>query len=152
VTRYLAVPLELRDLAVSLAQSAGRQLLTMRQSMLVTETKSSGSDWVSNADRAVEDRLVGMLTDTRPCDGILGEERTTRRSTSGLTWIIDPLDGTTNYLRGYPGWSVSVAVEAGGSPLAGAVHDPSTSMTYAAAADRGATLNGSHSTFRGARS
>ena len=66
---------------------------------------------VSDADRASEELLVDLLADARPDDGLIGEEGAARTGTTGLTWVCDPLDGTTNYLYGLPQWAVSVAVE-----------------------------------------
>ena len=75
------------------------------------DTKTSVNDPVSDADRAAEYMLVAMITQERPGDGLLGEEGAARESTSGLRWVIDPLDGTVNYLYQLDNFSVSVAVE-----------------------------------------
>jgi myo-inositol-1(or 4)-monophosphatase len=97
---------------------------------------------VSDADRAAEHAIVEMLRAERPDDGLLGEEGTSEEATSGRRWVIDPLDGTTNYLYGYPAWAVSVALEDDRGGLVGVVHDPSRDELFAAERGAGATLNG----------
>ena len=100
-----------RALAVELARRAGDQLTSTPHRGLKVQTKSSASDWVSSADRSAERTIVEGIRRTRPQDRIVGEEGSFHQSASGWTWVIDPLDGTSNYLRGYPGWAVSIAVE-----------------------------------------
>lgn len=104
--------------------------------------KSSATDMVSDADRAAEAAIVRRLQQHRPDDGILGEEGAKAAGASGRRWVIDPLDGTTNYLYGYPFWSVSVAVEDATGPLAAVVHHVLAAETYRAARGRGCDLNG----------
>jgi myo-inositol-1(or 4)-monophosphatase len=87
-------------------------------------TKSSVTDMVSEVDRASERLLVDGILAARPDDGILGEEGTDRAGRSGLRWVIDPLDGTTNFLYGLPGFGVSIAVEGPAGTLVGVVLDP----------------------------
>lgn len=106
------------------------------------ETKSSPTDMVSEVDRAAEAYAAGRLAELRPDDGLLGEEGAARPSTSGVRWVIDPLDGTTNYLFGVPAWCVSIAAEVDDTPVAGVVIDPSRDETWQATAGRGATCNG----------
>jgi len=106
------------------------------------EAKSSATDMVSDADREAEAALVEVLTRERPEDGVLGEEGASREGSSGRTWIVDPLDGTTNYLWGYPAWSVSVGLEDAEGGLAGVVHDPVRGETFRAARGVGSELNG----------
>jgi myo-inositol-1(or 4)-monophosphatase len=136
-------PVDLRELAVRLAIAAGGELLARQQSLSIdaagVETKSSASDPVSAADRASEKLIVDGLTADRPDDGLLGEEGASRPSASGLTWVIDPLDGTVNYLYGRPDWSVSIAVEDENGALAGVVHQPRTGTTWSAVRGAGAT-------------
>jgi myo-inositol-1(or 4)-monophosphatase len=136
-------PVDLRELAVRLAIAAGAELLARQQSLSIdaagVETKSSASDPVSAADRASEKLIVDGLTADRPEDGLLGEEGASRPSASGLTWVIDPLDGTVNYLYGRPDWSVSIAVEDENGALAGVVHQPRTGTTWSAVRGAGAT-------------
>ena len=105
-------------------------------------TKSSGTDMVSDVDRAAEAAVSAVLTRRRPADGVLGEEGTSRSGTTGIRWVVDPLDGTTNFLFGIPQFSVSIAAEIGGEPVVGVVVDPSRGETWAAALDRPACCNG----------
>jgi myo-inositol-1(or 4)-monophosphatase len=106
------------------------------------DSKSSSTDMVSDADREAEDAIVEMLRSERPGDGLLGEEGTSEEAASGRRWVIDPLDGTTNYLYGYPAWAVSVALEDDRGGLVGMVFDPSRDELFAAERGGGATLNG----------
>jgi myo-inositol-1(or 4)-monophosphatase len=108
----------------------------------LVETKSSPTDMVSEIDRAAEEFASQRLSELRPDDGLLGEEGALRTSTTGVRWVIDPLDGTTNYLFGVPMWSVSIAAEIDTEPVAGVVIDPSRHEIWQAATGRGATLNG----------
>ncbi|MBL8778407.1 MAG: inositol monophosphatase [Acidimicrobiales bacterium] len=136
-------PEALLGLAVEAGEAAAALLLDglHRQRTLVA-TKSSTTDMVTEMDRRSEALIVDHLLRTRPDDGILGEEGTERPSTSGVTWVIDPLDGTTNYLYGYPGFSVSIAAVGGGGTLAAAVVDPIHRETWTATAGGGAHCNG----------
>ena len=106
------------------------------------ETKSSGTDMVSEADREAEAALAEMLRRERPDDGLLGEEGADESSASGRRWVVDPLDGTTNYLYRFPAWAVSVAVEDAEGGLAGVVYDPVADELFSAARGAGARLNG----------
>jgi myo-inositol-1(or 4)-monophosphatase len=106
------------------------------------ETKSSATDMVSEVDRGAEALISSILAARRPDDGLLAEEGATRSSRTGVRWVVDPLDGTTNYLFGVPAWAVSVAAEVHGRPAVGVVVDPSRSETWAAVAGRGARCNG----------
>jgi len=106
------------------------------------EAKSSATDMVSDADREAEAALVELLGSERPEDGILGEEGASRPGSSGREWVVDPLDGTTNYLWSYPAWCVSVGLEDSGGGLAAVVHDPVRGETFRAARGRGADLDG----------
>jgi myo-inositol-1(or 4)-monophosphatase len=105
-------------------------------------TKSGPRDLVSAADLAAENAIRALLATERPGDGVLGEEHGEAPSTTGLRWVIDPLDGTVNFLRRIPHWSVSVACEDGDGPLVGVVRDPLRGECFSAARDRGAHLNG----------
>jgi len=137
-------PAQLRQLAVKLAEEAAQLAQSRRGGRLQPTAKSSAVDLVTAADREVEAHLRSRLTDLRPNDGILGEEEGTQASTSGLTWIIDPIDGTTNYVYGLDSYAVSIAVVAGEpSPpawqvLAGCVHAPTMSTSWSAALGSGA--------------
>ena len=107
------------------------------------DSKSSGTDMVSDADRAAEEAISQLLRAERPDDGMLGEEGLSADGSSGRRWVVDPLDGTTNYLYRYPAWCVSVALEdASGDGLVGVVHDPLAGETFTAARGEGAFLDG----------
>lgn len=107
------------------------------------DTKSTATDMVSEVDRASEEHVVREILSARPADGVLGEEGASRDGTSGVRWVIDPLDGTTNYLYGLPVFAVSVAAEIDGTAVVGVVHDPSRAETYAAVKGGGAYCGGS---------
>jgi len=113
---------------------------------LQVETKSSGTDMVSEMDKAAERLIVEQLLAARPDDGLLGEEGSDTTGTSGVRWVIDPLDGTTNYLYRHPGFSVSIAAEEahgdGRRAVAGIVVDIPTGDVYRAVRGAGATRNG----------
>jgi myo-inositol-1(or 4)-monophosphatase len=106
-------------------------------------SKSSPTDLVSEADLASEREIREVLSRRRPDDGVLGEEGTgDLEGTTGLRWVVDPLDGTINYLYGHPQWCVSVAVEDADGPVAGVVYDPLRGECFAAERGSGATRNG----------
>ena len=102
------------------------------------DVKSSATDMVSAADRDAENLICAGLLEARPEDGLVGEEGSRRESVSGRNWIVDPLDGTTNFLYGFPGWAVSIALE--GS--LGIVFDPLREEVWVAERGGGASLNG----------
>jgi fructose-1,6-bisphosphatase/inositol monophosphatase family enzyme len=97
---------------------------------------------VSDADRAAEAAIAELIHRERPDDGLLGEEGAEARGSSGRRWVVDPLDGTTNYLYGYPVWAVSVALEDPDGAVAGVVLDPVRDELFAARRGAGTTLNG----------
>lgn len=134
---------EVFALALRLAREAGALLLRRRGTShgLIT-TKTSLTDLVSDVDRASEDLVVGAIRTARPHDGILAEEGTADAGTSGWRWVIDPLDGTVNYLYNLPAYAVSIAVEHHGRPEVAVVADPVHDETFAAVRGAGATLNG----------
>ncbi|HEX4821831.1 MAG TPA: inositol monophosphatase family protein, partial [Acidimicrobiales bacterium] len=105
-------------------------------------TKSTPTDMVTEMDRASEALIVDALRARRPDDGFVGEEGADERGTSGVQWLIDPVDGTTNYLYAFPGFAVSIAAQLDGVVVAGVVHDPLHSDVFCAARGRGATRNG----------
>lgn len=135
---------ELLALAEQVACAAGELLVRLRRTTTLEPTqKSSAADWVSRADREAEQLISTSLLKRRPRDGLLGEEGGARGTESGYTWIVDPLDGTTNYLRGYPGWCVSIAVRGpAGRVVAAAVHDPTTDSTWTASAEDASRRDG----------
>jgi len=134
----------LRGLAESVARDTGVWLASQRRDGVRTlATKSSATDLVTFFDRAAEQRIVAFLRDCRPHDAIVGEEGADTVGTSGLTWLIDPIDGTTNFVYDLGGYAVSVAVVDEHGPLAGAVHVPSTGELFSAHRDGGAWRDGS---------
>ncbi|BBY16253.1 inositol monophosphatase family protein [Mycolicibacterium litorale] len=133
---------ELEDLATAAAQT-GAQLCLMRMGEPITvSTKSAAGDVVTPVDRAAEEAVRAVLLDERPADSLLGEELPAHCGTSGLEWVIDPLDGTTNYTRLIPYFATSVAVRrtSDGAWLAGAVSAPALGATWSAARGGGAQL------------
>jgi myo-inositol-1(or 4)-monophosphatase len=106
------------------------------------ESKSTATDLVSDADRVSEEAVRELLARERPDDGLLAEEGSSQESASGRRWVIDPLDGTVNYLYGLPAWCVSVALEDTDGGLAAVVHDPLRDETFTAERGRGASVNG----------
>lgn len=144
-----ATPRELLALAEATAREAGALLLRARAAGASgVETKSSATDMVSDADRASERLIVERLRAVRPHDGILGEEGGASTGSSGVRWVIDPLDGTTNYLYGLTHFAVSIAAEvrggegAAGEVVAGVVFDPVHGEAFTASLGGGAHLNG----------
>ncbi len=128
--------------AIRFAQEAGQILLEHWHTRdRLTVTSKSAGDFVSEADRAAEDHLRSGLQNLFPEDGWLGEETGTDHR-GPRTWIVDPLDGTTNFLRGIGHWAVSVALEDRGTLRMGVVHDPVKGETFAAEIGRGAMLDG----------
>ncbi len=140
--------LQLRDLAASVASDISAFLLTEVRKGHVPDTKSSATDMVTVADRAAEERIVDAIISVRPNDGFKGEEGTDVAGTSGVRWIIDPIDGTANFVVAHPGYAVSIAAEVDGTVVAGAVADPAHNQLFDAAVDHGARCNGAPLTVR----
>ena len=134
--------LEIRTIAEDVARSVGEQMPARRRAGFSWETKSTATDVVTEIDTWAEKVIVEAISSSRPDDGFLGEEGTDDPGTTGLRWVIDPVDGTTNLLYDLPGYNVSIGVEFEGAPVAGAVYDPIRSELYSAARGTGATLNG----------
>lgn len=133
----------LLSLALDVAQRAGTLLVEGRPRDLgVAATKSSPTDVVTEMDTASERLIVEALLAARPDDGLLGEEGAARPGTSGVRWVIDPIDGTVNYLYGLPAWAVSIAAEYDGTAVAGVVHVPAAGETFTAVRGGGAFCNG----------
>lgn len=107
----------------------------------VIETKSSPTDLVTEADRETEALIVRSILAARPGDGLFGEEGAAQESTTGIRWLIDPIDGTTNFVYGIPAYSVSIGVERDGEMIAGVVHDVALKEAYTASLGAGAFLN-----------
>lgn len=136
----------LEDVALELCRIAGALLMESFERVRPEEvsSKSTPTDLVSEADRASERAIAQRLAQLRPDDGFLGEEGGgDQRGGSGLRWVVDPLDGTVNFLFGIPQWCVSVAVQDGaGATLAGAIYDPCREEMWSARTDGPALLNG----------
>ncbi|MGF1600150.1 MAG: inositol monophosphatase family protein [Acidimicrobiales bacterium] len=134
-----SLALTLVGLATGLARDAGRLALELAtEARRSPGTKSSDTDLVTEADRRAERLIVDGILAARPHDAIEGEEGTSRLGTSGVTWHVDPIDGTTNYVYGIPAFSVSVAAEIDRRMVAGVVFDPSRNRLYRAAIGDGA--------------
>ena len=126
------------DLAARAAEVHRRSLGGVRQ----LGTKSSSTDMVTEVDREAERVIVAHLRRERPDDAILAEEETREQGSTGVRWVIDPLDGTTNYIYGYPAFAVSIGAEVDGVRVVGVVHDSSRGEVFAGVRGRGATLDG----------
>ncbi|MGH2913231.1 MAG: inositol monophosphatase family protein, partial [Solirubrobacteraceae bacterium] len=135
---------ELLDLAIAVARDAGALLLERFDSgrERVLESKSTPTDLVSEADLASERLIRDALSRARPDDGFLGEEGGGEEGSSGVTWVVDPLDGTVNFLFAIPQWCVSVAVRDSHGVLAGAVFDPCRDELFTATRHGDSLLNG----------
>lgn len=132
---------ELLALATDLAREAGQVHTQGMARALRIETKSSPTDLVSQIDRESERLIVERLREARPDDALLGEEGALGEGTSGVRWVIDPLDGTTNYVYGYPAYAVSIAVEVEGQAQIGVVYDSSAGRMYRAISGFGAVCD-----------
>ncbi len=130
------------ELAVDLARRAGALALSMHAGLQGHDTKSTPTDVVTAADEACEALLVEGIRTARPADGILGEEGGSTEGTSGVRWVVDPIDGTVNYLYGIPQWAVSIGVEVDGRAEVGVVLDPAKDELWTAVRGRGAWLDG----------
>jgi myo-inositol-1(or 4)-monophosphatase len=132
----------LEELAAHAARMAGGLLLERAGagSERGVSAKSTPTDLVSEADLASERAIRELLRERRPEDGFLGEEGGGEQGTSGLVWVVDPLDGTVNYLFGIPQWCVSVAVRDEQGTIAGAVFDPNRDELFSATRDGPAVL------------
>lgn len=139
---------ELQRLARELAVQTGRLITRDRPEHLAVDTKSSRTDVVTQMDAAAERALRERLATLRPGDAIFGEEGGAQAGTSDLTWVLDPIDGTVNYLYGSAEYAVSVAavvgdpgVSGGWRPLAGAVAHPVAGVVYSARRGGGAVAH-----------
>lgn len=139
---------ELLDLARDIAVKAGELAHRRRvEGVEIADHKSSPVDVVTLADRETEELIRTLIADARPHDGFLGEEGGGESGSSGLTWVVDPIDGTVNYLYGIPHWAVSIAVVEGDPDpltwraLAGCVTNPVSGEVYTAT-DAGGAFSG----------
>ncbi|MFF9281829.1 inositol monophosphatase family protein [Streptomyces griseosporeus] len=134
---------DLLEIALEAARRAGDLLRDGRPADLaVADTKSSPVDVVTEMDIAAEKLITGLIAERRPDDGFLGEEGGTTEGSTGIRWVIDPLDGTVNYLYGLPTWAVSIAAEQDGETVAGVVAAPMRGETYHAVLGGGAWATG----------
>jgi len=132
---------ELLSLAHSVAAAAG-QLLMQRPAHFDLTEKSTAIDFATQMDNKAEALIVDQILTARPDDGILAEEGAARESKTGITWVIDPLDGTVNYFYGLPGWNVSIAARDAQGSLVGVVYSPTINSLWHAVRGEGAFLNG----------
>ncbi|QAY72256.1 inositol monophosphatase [Agromyces protaetiae] len=142
-------PAELLELARTIALQAGAFAIEARRAGVeVAATKSTPTDIVTAVDRDTEALIRTLILEARPDDGILGEEGTSLPGSTGLEWIVDPIDGTVNFLYGIPAWAVSIAVVARSEgarqwrALAGVVVNPTSGELFEASEGGGATLDG----------
>lgn len=145
--RGMTTPLALADLAADIAREAGALAKNRRDAgVSIAATKSSLADIVTEADREVEELIRGRLAQLRPDDSFLGEESGADAGTTGITWVVDPIDGTVNYAYGIPAYAVSIAAVTGPSTpeewtvIAGVVYNPVTDELFRAAQGEGAWL------------
>lgn len=137
---------ELRSIALEIAREAGRIIVEDRPDQLLVTTKSTDTDVVTEMDQRAQDAIVAALRQRRPGDGFVGEEEgTSHLGETGITWVVDPIDGTVNYLYGIPAFCVSIAAVVGDQrvagtwhPVAGAVVNPVSGAAYSAALGAGA--------------
>jgi myo-inositol-1(or 4)-monophosphatase len=135
-------PAELRNLAVDVAREAAALVAHGRGSAAEhVDVKSSPVDVVTAVDKASEQLIVARLMAARPDDGVLGEEGASRTGTSGVRWVVDPIDGTVNFLYGIPAYAVSIAAEVDGVVRAGAVLNVATGELFTAISGGGAYLS-----------
>ena len=135
-------PAALAELACAVAVEAGELLRSRHDEVRVVQTKSSPTDVVTQMDRAAEDLIRRRILAARPGDAILGEEggQPEAVAAGAVRWVVDPLDGTVNYLYGLPDWSVSIAAELDGTVVAGAVSVPERQRLYSARLGGGARV------------
>jgi myo-inositol-1(or 4)-monophosphatase len=130
------------ETAEHLARAAGRLQVRERATVTVHGSKAHANDLVSDVDLASEKLIVDGLRAAFPADGLLAEEGSTNAGTSGRRWIVDPLDGTRNYLTGAGPWSVCIALQEGDDTVVAVVHDPAVPETFTAMRGGGATMSG----------
>ncbi len=136
--------------AQRIAQEAGEVASDFFRRRDQLEVAQKGAqDWVSQADKEVELLVRARLHDACPEDGIVGEEHAPQLGTSGFTWVIDPIDGTTNFITGIPAWTVVLAGVESGQTQVGVIHDPIHGETFTAVRGAGAWLNGQPLVLKG---
>ncbi len=136
--------LERRKFAVEVCEEAGviaKKYFADRGGLVVDQ--KGAQDWVSEADRSVETFIRQKIAEAWPRDGVYGEEHGADAGESGFDWVIDPIDGTTNFVNGIPAWTIVLAGVTDGKTVVGVIRDPNVDETYVATRGEGATLNGS---------
>jgi myo-inositol-1(or 4)-monophosphatase len=133
---------ELLELAVALAREAGGIARKRFHEPRTIGTKSSEIDLVTDVDHALDALIRERIRAARPNDALLTEENTAAAGTSGVRWVVDPLDGTTNYAHAFPHFAISIGVEVRGRRECGVVYDPMRDELFSAARGSGARLNG----------
>ena len=129
--------------ALRIAREAGTLALDYYRRVGELNVISKGTqDFVTEADRNVEVRVREMIAQAFPDDGIVGEEHAPKQGITGYTWVIDPIDGTANFINSIPAWTVVLAVVKEDQTVEGVIHDPVHDETFAATRGKGATLNG----------
>lgn len=129
--------------AIDLARRAGDLGLKYFRDLENLTVESKGhQDLVSDGDREVELFIRATIADAYPRDGIVGEEHAPVVGTTGFVWVIDPIDGTANFVRGIPAWCVVIACAREGGTVVGVIHEPSTGETFHCHRDGGAFVNG----------
>lgn len=123
-----------------MAGSVARDYFAKRATLLVDQ--KGAQDWVSEADRRVETYIREQIESAWPEDGIVGEEHAPKAGSSGFDWVIDPIDGTTNFINGIPTWTVVLAGVMNGRTEIGVIHDPMSNEMFVARRGGGARLNG----------
>jgi myo-inositol-1(or 4)-monophosphatase len=146
----VADPQELLAVAVDIVRTAAALAGRLRADGVgEISTKSTPTDVVTAADKAVEQHVLTALRQRRPGDAVLGEETGGSAGSTGVRWILDPIDGTVNYMYGLPQYAVSLAAEVGGRTVAGVVHNPATGAEWTATRGGGAFRAGRR--LRGSR-
>jgi myo-inositol-1(or 4)-monophosphatase len=130
-----------RRVAIDAARAAGHLLKSELPGSRRIAYKGSPTNLVTEMDARVEELIVGRLAAAFPDDGVLGEERGASTGRSGRRWIIDPLDGTTNYAHGFPAFGVSIGLQAAGRVELGVIYDPNLDEMFVAERGHGATVN-----------
>lgn len=131
------------DFAVRIARAAGDAgLRYFRDRDSLTIESKGHQDMVSEADRELELMIRAAIAETYPDDAVVGEEHPATTGTSGYVWVIDPIDGTANFVAGIPEWCVSIACARDGVAVVGVIHEPSVGETFHARQGGGAFLNG----------
>ncbi|WP_170406515.1 inositol monophosphatase family protein [Ruegeria arenilitoris] len=132
-----------KNFAVATAKEAGALALeyfTNRDTLVIDQKGTQ--DWVSEADRNVETFIRERITNSFPDDGIYGEEHEAKAGSSGFDWVIDPIDGTTNFVNGIPAWTIVLAGVSNRQTQLGVIYEPNVDETYVAVRGEGVTLNG----------